>query len=214
MRQEKDSPIVSIAQDILKGKFLRYGEYDSSGIVTIMPLDEVPTTVDFKSMDAVLCGMNKTRVFYNKYIRKYVYGIDESRPVVGDKMICRKNNWTIEANDIPLVNGLTGVISDVDESSHRKNSMIIDFQADDITASFDRIRIDLRMLNKLKIDNGLDSRSPYDVFDYGYAITGHLAQGSQYSSVVVVADIARFTNASRWMYTSVTRAVDRLVLAI
>lgn len=214
MRQEKGSPIVSLAQDILHGKFLKLGKYDQDGIVTIVNLDRLEEFVDFKEYDAVLCGLNRTRVKWNKWIRKYVYGIDAPLPVVGDKMICRKNNWTREVKGIPLVNGLSGVIDNIDEEGYKKHSMVIDFLADDLPASFDELKIDTRALNSTKTKDDIDLRSSYNIFDYGYAITGHLAQGSQYSSVVVVADIARFTNASRWMYTSVTRAVDRLVLAI
>jgi ATP-dependent exoDNAse (exonuclease V) alpha subunit len=128
-------------------------------------------------------------------------------------LICRKNNWTAEVNGIPLVNGLTGVVDGTDESSYRKNTMVLDFLADDLPASFNNLKIDLRMLNKLKLDKDLDSRSRYDIFDYGYAITGHLAQGSQYSSVLVVADCMGFSDAQSWLYTAVTRAIDRVVIA-
>ena len=69
------------------------------------------------------------------------------------------------------------------------------------------------MLNKLKIDKDLDTRSPYDIFNYGYAITGHLAQGSQYNYVLVVADCMKFTDSQSWLYTAVTRAIDRVVIA-
>jgi exodeoxyribonuclease-5 len=213
MRQEKGSPIISVAQDILKGRFLRCGNYDVDGIVQIINIEAVKELVDFKNHDAVLCGLNRTRIEYNKYIRKFVYGIDAPLPVIGDKMICRKNNWTREVGGIPLVNGLSGVIEDIDEEKYKKNSMVINFQADDLPASFDDVKIDTRMLNKVRTSDEMD-RSPYDIFDYGYAITGHLAQGSQYDSVVVIADIARFKDASRWMYTSVTRAINRLILAI
>jgi exodeoxyribonuclease-5 len=213
MRQEKGSPIISLAQDILKGNFLRCGNYDQDGIVQIINIEHVKDLVDFRNHDAVLCGLNRTRIEYNKYIRKYVYGIDSPVPVIGDKLICRKNNWTREVNGIPLVNGLSGVIEDIDIEKCKANSMVINFLADDLPAAFDDVKIDLRMLNRVKSEDEAE-RSPYDIFDYGYAITGHLAQGSQYDSVVVIADIARFKDASRWMYTSVTRAVNRLILAI
>lgn len=213
MRQKKGSPIISIAQDILKGRYLKCGNYDEDGIVQIINIDDIKHLVNFKLHDAVLCGLNRTRIEFNKYIRKHVYGIDEPLPVIGDKMICRKNNWTREVQGIPLVNGLSGIIEDIDIEKYMKNSMVINFQADDLPASFTDVKIDTRMLNKIKKPDDID-RSPYDIFDYGYAITGHLAQGSQYDSVVVIADIARFKNASRWMYTSVTRAINRLILAI
>jgi exodeoxyribonuclease-5 len=52
-------------------------------------------------------------------------------------------------------------------------------------------------------------------FDYGYCITVHKSQGSQFDKVVLVDD--KFlswdrTNRTRWLYTAVTRAVDSIIV--
>lgn len=49
------------------------------------------------------------------------------------------------------------------------------------------------------------------VIYYGYAITAHKSQGSQWDEVYLL-EIADRDNATRWLYTAVTRAAKRLVI--
>lgn len=51
-------------------------------------------------------------------------------------------------------------------------------------------------------------------FTYGYAITGHRAQGSEYEKVLVVEEKFPFDREEhlRWLYTCSTRSSDKLVL--
>lgn len=50
----------------------------------------------------------------------------------------------------------------------------------------------------------------WQAWDYGYAITAHKAQGSEFDDVIVVDERAR--DYERWMYTAVTRAKKKLVV--
>ena len=54
---------------------------------------------------------------------------------------------------------------------------------------------------------------PYD-FTYGYAITCHKSQGSQWPKVLGVEEKFPFdkTEHARWLYTAATRASDKLVI--
>ena len=52
-----------------------------------------------------------------------------------------------------------------------------------------------------------------DEFDYGYALTVHKSQGSQWDEVVLFDESRAFReHRARWLYTGVTRAAKRLVL--
>jgi exodeoxyribonuclease-5 len=52
-------------------------------------------------------------------------------------------------------------------------------------------------------------RNALEAFTYGYALTGHKAQGSQWGSVVVFDESFVFgESADRWLYTCLTRAAD------
>ena len=54
---------------------------------------------------------------------------------------------------------------------------------------------------------------PYD-FTYGYAITGHKSQGSEWDKVLVIEEKFPFDKEEhkRWLYTCCTRAAKKLVL--
>ena len=51
-------------------------------------------------------------------------------------------------------------------------------------------------------------------FTYGYAITGHKSQGSEWDRVLVIEERFPFDKIehARWLYTCCTRASEKLVL--
>ena len=56
-------------------------------------------------------------------------------------------------------------------------------------------------------------RRESDEFDYGYALTVHKAQGSQWDDVIVFDESRAFReHRARWLYTGVTRASRRLTI--
>ena len=58
-------------------------------------------------------------------------------------------------------------------------------------------------------------RKPYDEFDYGYVLTVHKAQGSQWDDVVLFDESFAFPDSrERWLYTGVTRAAKRLTVVM
>jgi len=57
------------------------------------------------------------------------------------------------------------------------------------------------------------SRNTDHQLDFGWAITCHKSQGSQWDEVIVHDDSGSFRNdADKWLYTAITRAAERLVL--
>jgi len=58
-------------------------------------------------------------------------------------------------------------------------------------------------------------RKAYDEFDFGYVLTVHKAQGSQWDDVVLFDESGAFPdNRDRWLYTGVTRAAKRLTIVV
>ncbi|HEY2136868.1 MAG TPA: ATP-binding domain-containing protein, partial [Xanthobacteraceae bacterium] len=52
-----------------------------------------------------------------------------------------------------------------------------------------------------------------DEFDFGYVLTVHKAQGSQWDDVVLFDESFAFTDSrDRWLYTGITRAAKRLTV--
>jgi exodeoxyribonuclease-5 len=58
-----------------------------------------------------------------------------------------------------------------------------------------------------------DRRRRTDEFDYGYALTVHKAQGSQWDRVVLFDESFAFPDSrSRWLYTAITRAAESITI--
>jgi exodeoxyribonuclease-5 len=58
-------------------------------------------------------------------------------------------------------------------------------------------------------------RRKYDEFDFGYVLTVHKAQGSQWDDVVLFDESFAFPDSrDRWLYTGVTRAAKRLTVVV
>ena len=56
-------------------------------------------------------------------------------------------------------------------------------------------------------------RRDSDEFTYGYALTVHKAQGSQWDDVVLFDESFAFReHRSRWLYTALTRAAERITI--
>ena len=208
MRQEENNPIVYLSQCILKGIPLEYGTYKTSRVVPSVQIDRKI----LEDYNIVLCGKNKTREMLNDTIRNDVLGYPDRKPMLFDKVICRRNNWDECINGIYLTNGLSGIITDVNYCSLYRNILYMDFKPDFMDDSFDHLTVDYRFLTddwKSKKDVPFDMEK--ERFEYAYAITVHLSQGSEYPSVLYMDETFHDPETlKRLQYTAVTRAVDRI----
>jgi exodeoxyribonuclease V len=58
-------------------------------------------------------------------------------------------------------------------------------------------------------------RRESDEFTYGYALTVHKAQGSQWDDLVLFDESYAFReHRSRWLYTALTRAAERVTVVL
>jgi len=56
-------------------------------------------------------------------------------------------------------------------------------------------------------------RTDSDEFDFGYALTVHKSQGSQWDNVVLFDESGAFReHRNRWLYTGITRAAEKLTI--
>ena len=69
------------------------------------------------------------------------------------------------------------------------------------------------MLHRQDRGDRLAAAQAYDEFDYGYVLTVHKAQGSQWDDVVLFDESFAFQESrERWLYTGITRAAKRLTV--
>ena len=119
VRQERDNPIVRLAERIRAGERPQYGEYGSVSVVPRRSLDAAARRKLFCEADQIIVGTNRTRALVNREVRAF-RGIPPERilPEEGEKIICTLNDWSKpldERGDFHLVNGIIGTCYHVRE---------------------------------------------------------------------------------------------------
>lgn len=227
MRQKEDNPILELSQHIIHDPYIKLnpGTYQNK-LMIIKRKEFFDHYLDaFHKSDIVICGRNSTRDDLNTLIRKKYYqnhGVDLANCelpeiLLGDKLICRKNNWNVELGGINLINGLVGYVTGIDYESKTKSLMNIDFRPEFLQRSFENLPINLKYFFGDRKTKDMIKSYPHtgELFEFGYAITCHLSQGSQYEKVIVLAERLGDNEFYRkWLYTAVTRASDKLILII
>lgn len=203
-RQAQDNPIVRLSMDIREGRELEPGRYGESQIVIRSDLDP-QRVID---ADQVLVGRNATRRAYNMRMRQR-RGFTGELPATGDKLVCLRNN-----KRKGLYNGALWQVKE--KPSTRRDIIKMRLQPDDGYAG-KGIKVSVR---QECFCGGIEAlewplRKRYDEFDYGYVLTVHKAQGSQWDDVVLFDESGVFAESrQRWLYTGVTRAAQRLTVVM
>jgi exodeoxyribonuclease-5 len=156
------------------------------------------------STDSILlCAYNKTRQSLNTWVRK-VIGMDSETPISGDRVICLKNNKKASP---PIYNGQLGVIKNIYSVTEGLFNTLITL--DGYEYPYEGV-VDSRPFAKEDFDTY--EKRKVDFFDYGYCITTHKSQGSQFERVLVVEQECSLWEHSRWLYTACSRASQKLLI--
>jgi exodeoxyribonuclease-5 len=211
-RQASDSAILRLATVI------RSGDFDPSAWrgwdETCRRVDRAHfrNVDDYLAHDQVITGMNATRRKLNLKMRERL-GHTSIFPDAGERVICLRND-----HKLGIVNGVQGsAMKAAIEDRHKKNLLRLDVFYDGARV-LPRLPVSphafLQYQNPaLKREWGDGSTD----WDFGYAITCHKAQGSEWGSVLVADDAMRENDVEmrrRWIYTAVTRAREKLTWVI
>ena len=183
MRQANDNTIVEFSQMLIKGIEIPHGKFKN---VTVLYEDEINDNMIAQS-DIVICGKNTTRDNINNHIRHDMFGFTNPTPNLGERLVCRKNNWQIESGGINLTNGLVGnciTMIGPDSFNQKDVTFKMSFKPDIIDSYFKDIDVDLRYMtsDKKGRDALLETNfSKGNKFEFGYAITTHMSQGSEFN---------------------------------
>jgi exodeoxyribonuclease-5 len=207
-RQAQDDPIVRLSMDVRAGEYLEPGRYGETEVVPKKELD--PQRV--LDTDQVLVGRNATRRAYNNRMRER-RGFEGDMPSAGDKLVCLRNN-----RKKGLFNGGLWTVKDrgARKAGSKSGIMTMHLLPDDETARRG-VKVSVRPECFTGGIEQLDwtMRKPYDEFDYGYVLTVHKAQGSQWDDVVLFDESYAFQDSrARWLYTGITRAAKRLTVVV
>lgn len=214
MRQAENNPIIWASQQIINGENLDFGQY---GNVFVISPEDLKDNWLTKS-DIILTGTNKTRDFINNYIRQEILKIYDPHPVIGDKLICRQNNWQEFVDDIYLINGLIGYVEYIDREMSNNIALNIRFRPDFVDINdrlkwFNDISLDLQYFKLPFEEKRKAPRSFYNKFELGHAITTHLSQGSEYDKVIYFKEqIGGRQFTQQIDYTAITRAKDMIII--
>ena len=201
-RQAENNPIVRIAGAVRREEQVNYGDY---GEARVLHRQEIAAPLVLGA-DQVLVGLNKTRRLYNQRIRT-LNGIDSALPVAGDKLVCLRNERAKG-----LING--GLWRVEEMKGVKKDFVLMTLRSEDeIGKGAVKVAVHKAFFEAEENTLPYPIRKESDEFDFGYALTVHKAQGSQWDSVILFDESYAFReNRSQWLYTGVTRAARQLVL--
>ncbi len=156
--------------------------------------------------DAIICGTNKTRKKMNDLIR-HARGFNNETPEQGEIVICKRNDIV---NNIKINNGelyrVEGSFNDDEVGTYY------------LTGIDNDKKITVRVPNETWITEQTDRKlkgKPVQKFAFGYAMTCHAAQGSQFDNLLYIdEDVSFFLNQQKFRYTAVSRAAKSLTIAI
>lgn len=201
-RQAEDNPIIRMATDVREGRRLEEGDYGESRVIT---MDEGETHM-YTSHDQILCGREKPsgaiyRRNLNRRVRQ-IMGRNSVYPVPGDKLVCLRND-----HEEGLLNGSLWSTLDCQE---------VDINSTGLTVKGES-GLEVNCVSHARIFRGEEvpfyEMKEAQHFDYGYVMTCHKAQGSQWPSVLIFDQSPIFReNARKWLYTAITRAAERVTV--
>jgi exodeoxyribonuclease-5 len=220
-RQALDSPIIRLATMAREGRYISMGDHGGD----VWKMSKMHVGIDQLLMaDQVICGLNATRYQLNAAMRNRLGFNQFSKWPSGqrlpnmrgqlapEKIICLKNN-----HRDGLINGM------FIEVNNSKQDTENTFFAEILTEMGDHIPDGYCYAgffeNHYNYDKERESRD-WKVrrrtieSTYGYAITCHKAQGSQFGNVIVYNDgWGRGSEQRRkWLYTAITRAENGLLI--
>lgn len=215
-RQKEDSPIIDVSimartdGEIPIKKFspnvVKISRNDPDSRETLNEALE-----SFSEETLIICGYNATRLRLNKELRarKDRYG---DVPEAGDRVVALKNN-----HYSGIHNGAVGTITKILEEDKTGNWLLVKIDIDGQDKPYQGYIYKSQFNQKETISGNLKDPDGHqgDLFDFGYALTVHKAQGSQAETVILFEE--RFPKSSdeewrRWLYTAVTRARKNLLI--
>jgi exodeoxyribonuclease-5 len=211
-RQAKNNPIIQVS--ILAREQGKIPHQKWSKNVFKVPMSEGHEYYEdlFTSYDAdtlILCNFNNTRLRLNQAVRRHL-GFEGENPQKNDRVICLRNNHTEQ-----IYNGMQGYVKYIKSKNELAYDVEIDMDGSvryfNGTISKDQFNTGttLNNINRSYKTQGLD------LFDFGYALTVHKAQGSQAKRVILFEERTKHQSDEdfrRWLYTAITRAEEKLII--
>lgn len=205
-RQAKNNPIIRMASAVRDGEFLRPGDYHdptgecpSSSVIRMRDLGKDGLKELALAAEQILVGKNPTRKSINNRMRQLLERTSEL-PQTGDRLMCLRNN-----HEAGLLNGQ--MFTALDDARLDDGDLFLSVRGDDDGTEFWDVNSHIDYFKGLE-PAGYDMPKA-NAFDYGYAMTVHKSQGSQWNNILLLHEW-RGNNPVEWYYTGLTRAAQRV----
>lgn len=213
LRQAKESPIIQIADLVRNQKNI---DYQNGDFFSKIHLDDFDKSM-FTEYNQIAVGTNSQRETINKVYREEVLNITANYPRENEKLVVLKNNYYHGLyNGQCLILGGNNSIRKIKGRDYHNLEYIDEMEYNDVVLS---IQSDGFRMAPFAFDVPQKEYSKHNaevVFaDYGYALTVHKMQGSQWDSVLIFDGgfgVWDKELRSRWLYTAVTRAKEKLLI--
>lgn len=211
-RQAEGNPIIDYATRARSGMLIPFGANgDSLHTYRSRAGKDLLLTAD-----QVLTGKNIERRKINRIFRE-LKGYKDRYPEIGEKVICLRND-----KGLGIFNGMIGYVKNIGDLMDAYIELQVEMEAEmgkepalikvrALRAHFDEY-FDKDALKNVRKWEFKDNHE----FNFGYCITVHKSQGSQWDRVVVWDDgFLHWEPIERrkWLYTAITRAAQSVVLA-
>lgn len=203
-RQAEGNPIIALATTVREGGRLELGVYGQSLVLNRNQLGQKMVL----GADQIICGKNATRRSLNKKIRGLLGR--SGRFEVGDRVVALRNN-----SELGLLNGSLWEVAEIEYSDGDETDMIVSPLDEGMGTKSVSVKTHHAWLDGNESQMSWKEQKDYQPFDYGYVLSCHKSQGSQWESVLIFDESAAFReDRNRWLYTAITRAADRVVVVI
>lgn len=216
-RQAADNPIIRLSMDIRNGKEIRPMTMGDRVRIVKRRNDEWTFNTDYDAQ--VLCGTHRKRWGLTKGIRE-ACGYHGLAPQPDEPLIICKNS---KKNPV-LVNG-SFVTCDQAPKELNEGDASFDMKITDENNDSYFINVYQGLFEEHQAKEqgyfsadqyaGFDAKRKSEHADFGWAVTVHKSQGSQWDRVIVHDESSVFrADAAKHLYTAVTRAAEELVLVL
>jgi exodeoxyribonuclease-5 len=190
-RQALESPIIRQAHSVRET-----GRYKADG--ENFRITNQITPDNLREYDTVLCWTNKTRVAFNSIIRE-IRGHTKKYPQQGETIMCLKN-----ARDFGIFNGAVYTLTRPIEGGDK--SVYIEMDGEELKVP------NCVFVNPGETVDKYDNKKIISAFDYGYCLTVHKSQGSEWKKVILIDEYSRDDERRNWLYTAFTRASEKVLI--
>ena len=224
-RQALNSPIILLSKFVRDNGYIPFNTVFSKGVFKISwnhnKCKELWDSLIFDENIIVLCAFNSTRCELNSTIRNKL-DFKEKIPCPSERIICLQNDHVRGIMNgqiatliwiMPEGQDLYRMTLNVDGyNDYFEAGAVSDKCFGQVTYTmYDKSEAGKKQYN-YAVKKGI---APINYFDYGYAISVHKSQGSEWNKVVLFEQRTKHWDDqyyARWLYTAITRAKEKLFI--